>query len=527
LAGTKEVVVDTELNSIRFQRNVRGMPMRAFLRWIVPLTIAWLPAAALGQAVEAETAGDTPVADAPEADTSDSAEAHDTKPEALPADSDEQIAALNRQVETLNQRVETLEKEKERLDEVEARMDNLDLAEIEKIAEKERELKVYGFLSVLWEKHIFPKNSTQKGLVNDKHYFSVARWNMYLEKKLTDSFRFLSEVRFLFQPYGEDYWSYNSSGPMGETEFERADTRATDLFDAYNFDWGGIAIERAWIEYNPIDYFGVRAGMFLTPYGLWNEDHSPTVRIPTHRPFYITAALLPETQTGLHLFGRVFPSNNTHIDYGLTLSNGRGPTAKLYDLDNNKALGLKLAFTYRGPILLSFGTYFYMGDYTDTVRNFEVTPDGKFKYSMDAVDQYAEKNMSYFLKLEWGGVTLQGEYTRGMIKYMDDGRPGMADMMTGTMHYNPDHTKDGAYALLAYRLPFDAVDISPYFIYDYSNPSKWTMAPMGHTFSGGVNWRIIPPLVWKVEGFYHIETGDRFEGNNNYSMVSSQLAVAY
>ena len=407
----------------------------------------------------------------------------------------------------------------------------IDEANLERIQEEEMALKVYGFADVQWYKFFYRDSAMYNGYLNKNNTFAVGHWHLYLEKRLSESFRFLGEARLLLQPYGEEIsWASETGADGSSEEFERANTTATDWVDAYYFDWGGISIQRLWIEYKYSDIFGVRAGNFLTPYGLWNVDHASTVVIPAHRPFFITSKLLPESQTGLNFFGRFFPSDSTSIDYALTLSNGRGPTAKLYDLDENKAVGLSLVFSYDGPIHLNFGTYLFIGEYTEVSKGVATNPtNGGWDFTTDIVENYIEKSMSFHLRFDWKGLMLQGEYVRGLVRFKRGGRP--TDAFTPTF-YLPDYVQYAWYALIAYRLPIDIINLRPYFIFEYQKPSDASDYPAGPNYGGGLNWQITPAVVWKIECYYHQEVDDRvrwgYSGKDlNYGVVTSQLAVSY
>jgi hypothetical protein len=101
------------------------------------------------------------------------------------------------------------------------------------------------------------------------------------------------------------------------------------------------------------------------------------------------------------------------------------------------------------------------------------------------------------------------------------------DFATGAPLYATDYIQEGAYALVAYRLPFDIVNITPYFIYEYQHPNDKIGHPYGNNY-GGINWRIIPPVVWKVEALYHQDGADlSYLPKRSYTLVSTQLAVSY
>jgi hypothetical protein len=435
-----------------------------------------------------------------------------------------QPVAANEEMEEMKRRVWALEEQSEadalEIEDLKERMDQQDDNAMEDLKKEARELKLYGFLDVQWYKIIVFDDTLQDGYLNHWNTFMVGRWNFFLEKQISDYFRVLGEVRFLFQPYGQ-ILTYGS--PLGD-EYSTANTTATDWADAFDFNWGGIAIERAWVEFKPADYFGLRVGYFLSPFGLWNEDHSFTVVIPAHRPRIITSRLLPLQQTGLSFFGRVFPGDRSIIEYGLTLSNGRGPVAEFYDLDENKAIGLKLNYSFDGPVHFNIGTYLFMGDYTAVATN--IVSFEPFDYEHSKTVEYSEKAISLHVKLEWAGLLIQGEYVRGMVKYEESSREFA--IYGPDVVYSPDYVQQGTYALLRYRLPFEAVNIGPYFMYEYTEPAPLAGKPIGHNLCGGINWHINPFVIWKLE-YNHTLVPSKEESlaKFDFGIVITQLAVAY
>ena len=415
--------------------------------------------------------------------------------------------AASAEIEALKQHIETFE-----------------MDEILRVQDEERKLKFYGFADIRWFKTIYYQDDEHylDGLVNGHNTFIVGHWNLFAERQLSDSFRAMGEVRFLFQPLGH---TNQYADPTG-AEFDRTDVNAVDNPDAYFFNWGGISIERIWIEFKPSDYFGVKAGKFLTPYSMWNVDHSPTVLIPIHTPYLITGKYIPPAQTGLYLFGRAFPSNAMMINYGLTLSNGEGPTTEFYDLDDKKALGASLGVSWDGPVKLDIGSYFYMGDYTDLeVRIASYVP---MDWDENITVSYKNKAFSTNLKLEWNGLLLQGEYMRGVVRFQNGKRIHVRNPTVN--EYEPDCIQWATYALLGYRLPFDTLSIMPFLMYEYVHPPGWADTPRGHLYGGGINWRINPFVVLKAE-FYHQKTTDRpVEAGDmpvDYHVINTQLAVTY
>jgi hypothetical protein len=421
----------------------------------------------------------------------------------------------------LQERLSELEKKSEsdsaRIEELTERLDMQEMDSIQSEAAQEMNLQVYGFLDVQFSKLFIKEDTFYKGYLPDASTFTLGHWNLFIRKSLSDHFSVLGEVRFLFQPMGEE------SDWVGfeRTEYSRFDTRATDVVDNYFFNWGGISIQRAYVQYSLNDYFGLRIGYYLTPFGIWNEEHASPVILFAHRPFLSTSGHLPEAQLGLYLFGKAYLGQRTILQYGFTVSNGRGPTAEVYDLDENKALGLTLQASYDGAISLNTGTYLYMGDYRDIARSMTLPTIG---FTETTTIAYAEKAMSLHLQFGWRGLRLQGEYVRRLIEY-EDGHRESADHGRGIL-FTPDHVRSGSYELLAYTLPFENLTLTPYVLHEYKDMPPWVEYWAGHSYGAGINWQIIPPVVFKVEG---ILNKHRKEGgvNSDFKMLISQLAVTF
>src|SRR5690606_38528922 len=97
--------------------------------------------------------------------------------------------------------------------------------------------------------------------------FAVGNMNVYLSSELGDGWRTLSEVRYSYLPHGT-----TTFGPEGPRP--RTDTSVPDYTNVNRpVRWGGIILERAWLEYTADPLLNVRMGHFLTPYGIWNVDH--------------------------------------------------------------------------------------------------------------------------------------------------------------------------------------------------------------------------------------------------------------
>lgn len=111
-----------------------------------------------------------------------------------------------------------------------------------------------------------------------------------------------------------------------ELEVEHAVASASDA--------GEVAIEQAFIEHQINPSLALRAGLFLMPVGLLNENHEPTAFYGVERNF-VETAIIPSTwrEGGIQLVGS--------FDNGLTLQGGLTTSFDLNKWDAKSADGRK------------------------------------------------------------------------------------------------------------------------------------------------------------------------------------------
>jgi hypothetical protein len=344
--------------------------------------------------------------------------------------------------------------------------------------------------------------------------FAVGNLNIYLASEISQSWRSVIEVRLLYLPHGS---------LASEEAFDPGATRANnDVNDhadlTHEVRWGGIEIQRAQIEHDITPWLTLRAGQWLSPYGIWNVDHgSPTVLMTT-RPYIIGEALIPERQTGLQAFGSVF-IDATKLGYHLTLSNGRGPIDAYRDLDNNKAVGGRL-FVSNDSLLgdLTIGASFYRGTYTDRPAQSLTTNAAEQLVFDDRLTlRYEELALGLDVRWEWQNFLLQGEALRNDLAYDDAIRPADDGDEGAPPGFVADVRIQGFYALIAYRTPF--WNASPYVQYQLFSDDLVTT----NAWVGGVNVRPLPVVVVKLETMI-IDSGGFFP---TMYMLSSQIAWSF
>jgi hypothetical protein len=321
---------------------------------------------------------------------------------------------------------------------------------------------------------------------------AIGNLNLYGAADLTGGWRSLFEVRFLYLP----------NGVLDFNTFQRTSTATGDPADDLRpLYWGGIEIQRAYLEYSAHSLLTIRAGQFLTPYGIWNVDHgSPTI-ITANKPYPIGDHLFPDRQTGIELYGSA-PLGDTSLGYHLTLSNGRGSSATYQDLDDNKAIGGRLLFTSHPAGTLTLGISGYYGRSTESGVRVNGT-----ELEQDVTVQFDELSYAADLLWQWEGLHVQGEIMANDIVYTDEGRPAPTSLgPTAAPGLVPDHRRIGGYGLVGYRTPW--LTLMPFVLAEYVD--QGTSVGTGGAFGGGggalsfgLNARPIPSVALKGQ-FRHI-----------------------
>ncbi len=388
-------------------------------------------------------------------------------------------------------------------------------------AESPTGLSLYGFADFGYYKYFLTPGSLMLTQVYGDSSFAVGNLNTYLSAELGSGWRSLMEVRFTYLP--------NGSRPIRNGEIERISTESTDYTNAGRLkNTGSIFIERAWVEYTFGPALTFRAGSWLTPYGYWNEDHgSPTI-IPVARPYMIGLELLPERQTGLQIRGSFYASESVTLGYRLGLSNGRGPVADYADLDENKAVTLRLHLNHHGAGSLDLGAFAYAGRSSNT-RESIVATENSFLVNEEIVEQFDELAWGLDGRYVLGGLHLQSELILRERAFTKRGRP----LRSGT-EYMPDERQFGAYLLAGYR--FDWLALMPYATaeyFTYLNAYEISRPPTRDIITDyalGLNSRPTDNVTLKLEGnlglfFVKNSRGSVFE--HPLKALQAQIAWAF
>jgi len=353
-------------------------------------------------------------------------------------------------------------------------------------------LDIYGFADLTYRQFLSRRDNQWRNYSSaDYPSFAVGNFNVYLSTRISERWRALGEVRFAYLPNGAQ-----TIGPDGTVA--SGDTTVADYTDlSRDTRLGGIKIERVWIELNANQYLNVRAGQWLTPYGVWNVDHGSPVIITTQRPFAIGEQLFPERQTGLQLRGQVYLGAST-LEYVATLSNGRGAADEYRDLDGNKAMGAHVALRSQPFGELTIGASIYGGRFVEVSKTtrIETLPDGP-DLVFDSRRDIEADELSYAADLRWNweGLLLQTELVANETRFKEGARPLLAAPDPAARQ--PDFLRWGGYILLGYRTPW--AGIMPFCTLQYLDLTNTDALPPLWGGSYGVNIRPDPRVVIKGE----------------------------
>lgn len=385
-------------------------------------------------------------------------------------------------------------------------------------AGEQPKLRVYGFADFSATAHLYDGTRAIEGYFGKSPSFSVGNLNVYLEADLADGFRSLAEVRFTYLPNGAPDLSTGM----------RAAALASDYTQyGQSVAWGGIVIERVFVEYEVHPLLTIRAGQWLTPVGIWNVDHgSPTI-IPAMRPYVITANMFPLRQTGFELYGSQLLGSSMTLGYNLTLSNGRGNVDTYADFDQNKALGLRLYATSRALGKLTLGFSGYYGRSTDSNQIVATVAQGNQGLAAKIASQYDE--LSYAADLQWrvAALRLQVEVFGNQGVYTPGGRP-RAPVSDGN-GLVPDFSRWGGYALFGYTLPW--LTLMPFVDLEYmadGNAATAGPASSGRIYAAsfGVNMRPGSSVVLKLQ-FYHGVVENRGSRTQSFDSLAGTIAWSF
>ncbi len=378
-------------------------------------------------------------------------------------------------------------------------------------------LKFYGF-GDLGYRHFFERSdSPWFQLLNRKPSFFVGNLNLYFDAQLSAKWRALAEVRFTYLPHGAPDTTFST--PLAT----RRDQQVADYTDfSRDQTVGGIVLERATLEYAAFPFLTIKAGHWLTPYGIWNVDHGSPVIIGVTAPFIIGAKLFPPSQVGLLAQGSLPIHGDLELAYALGVSNGRVDKVPFEDLDGNKAITARAALVFHGLGEATLGGTLYTGRATQGVNEFYFVA-GKPHSRLDVTQQFDELSVAADLSWEWQRFHFQTEGLLNDRRYTERGRPRSSK---GALQ--PDTRNVGWYALLGYRTTF--LGTMPYAKVEHSAEPELQsrgLAERVTLLTAGLNLRPEPRVVLKAEYSRARFTGAGTEGFTGSTLQGLDMQAAW
>ncbi len=442
------------------------------------------------------------------------------------ASTDEQRDAINSssqddEIAELKEKYSQVQEEnsqfKKQLEQLTGRLDDIESEEFEEQQfegdpEFEPSFNIYGYFDMNMFFLDFNEGDPAETVSHSGLSFYVGNINLYFASQMTETLSALVEFRFTFLPDGQET-SYES--PSLGLEYERTNTAVRDIVTSESYSLGGVAIERVHVTWKPYEFFGVLAGRFLTPFGIWNVDHGAPIIIPVRPPPLLLHQSIPTSQTGVQIFGRFFPFRKTYLEYAITCSNGRGPTERIYDLDNNKALGFRLRGSYEGrDFYIALGSYLYWGDMTDIKKI--IDENGM---NVETTQKFNELSVSADLLIKIFNFKLQSEFMRGITRYSIRPIKQFAiiniDRFSGIRQ--ADLIRWNVYGLLAYEIPFNTavglMMLTPFIMFEYDNFDDTDPINLSYSSRAGLNFKPTHYVTLKYEANYvrfpeHPDQGD-------------------
>ena len=300
-------------------------------------------------------------------------------------------------------------------------------------------LKLYGFADVGVQRIWADREVDALAPETEALTFVLGNVNLYLDAAVAKNWRFLAEMRFGLGPDG------SVPRPKGGYGYAAGlDTSVSDPSAANggftNLKWAGVVPQRAHIDWTPSDAFSLRAGLFLTPYGIWNVDHGTPTRIMASEPVFLSTQLIPNQLVGLQAYGTL-PALPWTIGYHVHVSNGR--TVGQVDLTDNKAVGGRLFVTTRDPFPIKLGVSGYWGTSEDETRTFTA------RTTNYAFTEYA---VSGDVSLDIGSLRIRSEVVTSWTVYEDGKRRELLGVPLA------DTMRMGTYLMLAYQLPWYGIE---------------------------------------------------------------------
>lgn len=386
-------------------------------------------------------------------------------------------------------------------------------------ADRERLLRIYGFADMGVKRSTTPKDGFTGIMYASPFTFTFGRLNLYFDSQPDPDFRFLAETRISTYPNGS-LSAISSTGQVSRTSTAVYDVTSTN--PGTSVSWGGIILERAVLDWKRYEFFSVRAGLFLSPFGIYNVDHGTPTLISVIQPIYISQGWIPERQLGLQIFGSYFV-DRWELGYAATVSNGR--TDDNLDIDDSKAFGGRLLAKRKGDLKLQLGASAIYQPYRHNQEQITLDANGLLSYSSKRDVEARNLTLGLDLSLDYFGLRVRSEYVHYKKEYVAGKRLSPPRALGGL---DADLRGNDWFVVVAYRFwklePFlhsELFWLSP--AVEVGN-GAWVVAP-------GLNFYIRSNVIlkgcWANVKFYKYDDPQDVASRQNFQMWSLLLTWAF
>ena len=393
-----------------------------------------------------------------------------------------------------------------------------DEAQERETTERERQVRIYGFADFGIMRTIAPKDPTYASQFTTPLTFYLGRLNLYYDAHPASDFRFLAETRLSLYPNG------TSSGVSPTGQVLQTSTQVSDISSpnpSASVNWGSLILERAVLDWTRYSLFSVRAGLFLTPFGIYNVDHGSPTLIASTLPIYISQGWIPQRQLGVQIFGS-YPIAPWELGYAATVSNGASDG--ILDVGDSKAYGGRVFAHRSGELSLTLGGSALYQPYRKNQSQFGLAADGSLTYSSTRVVERSGLTLGGDLSVDYRGLRLRSEMVMYQKRYTPGERDTTNDVMGGLA---PDERDVSWYTLLAYRFG----RLEPYLFSDLFVISPTQSLTEAWLPGLGVNVYLQPNVIvktsWIHPMFWKDNDAQNIASRQNFHTFTAMLVWAF
>jgi len=444
---------------------------------------------------------------------------------------------------------------------------------------EESRLSVGGFMSMdYYQLDLDDEDNVLAGYspnVVENSTFWQSHLNLYIQYKSDDNWLAFSEVRICYAPTGmyqmtpndtdpgdtnpltglptdPDYTvSYDTEGGLPAIFAFPANTEVADQY-FYRYRYGSIFIERAYIEWNQFSFANLRFGRFITPFGIYSQDHASPALTGIRPPVLVSAPesdyAMPNTQTGVELLGSLDLVSEIILEYAAFVGNGVSTSDSENDnFDKNKSVGgfINFILPQFSNISVEIGGSCYFGErsllfYKYYSQNLSTDPETGQSYvtlsNLSNGDRFTAKQMEktalahfkaiiYDLPLE-GVFTVQAEGMKQWIEPKDDTR------IINPLTLIPKEQGDWEYYTFYTQVEYQMFGkLSLYYRYDQDDVSseeaqKLVFRERLFVNTVGVNFKPKPSISFKAE-MLDANVVSKYGSDNGFKMYAVQVTMAF